>query len=355
MTERNDEMTVKDLIIISKEWAAYVASKSKTLVLFCLLGAAIGLALSFIIKPVYTASTTFVLEDGEKGGGMLSQYAGIASAVGVDLGGGGSGLFSGDNIIQLYRSQTMIREALLTPVSYDGGTHLLIDRYVRYKKLQKKWDKKPQLKGINFNNPNGKPFNRAQDSLLTDIVKDINKNYLSVARPDKKLTILEVDVSFKDEYFAKTFNNLIVQKVNDFYITTKTKKATTNVQILQDKTDSVRKTMNMAISTAATVLDATPNLNLSRQFQRNVPVQKSQFSIETNKAVLGELLKNLELSKITLLKETPLIQIIDQPIYPLEVDKLGKVKGTIIGAVFALFLGLMVITLNRIFRNIINE
>jgi uncharacterized protein involved in exopolysaccharide biosynthesis len=41
--------------------------------------------------------------------------------------------------------------------------------------------------------------------------------------------------------------------------------------------------------------------------------------------------KNLELSKMSLLKETPLIQVIDQPVYPLEEIKFGKLKGLVLG------------------------
>lgn len=43
------------------------------------------------------------------------------------------------------------------------------------------------------------------------------------------------------------------------------------------------------------------------------------------------MVKNLELAKVTLRKETPLIQIIDKPILPLKKERFGKVKGVIFG------------------------
>ena len=93
--------------------------------------------------------------------------------------------------------------------------------------------------------------------------------------------------------------------------------------------------MNGAIYTAAAALDATPNLNPSKLIQRNVPTQKAQFSAEANKAILTNFIQSLELGKISLLKETPLIQTIDVPIYPLEKTKLGRLKGAIVGGILA--------------------
>ncbi|MGY0038978.1 hypothetical protein [Pedobacter sp. NJ-S-72] len=109
------------------------------------------------------------------------------------------------------------------------------------------------------------------------IVIDINRNYLSVIKPDKKLSIIKAEVRAKDEFFAKSFDEQIVKNVNDFYVLTKTKKSVDNIAIMQHKVDSVQRVLNGYIYTAAAVADATPNLNITRQVQRIVPIQRSQF------------------------------------------------------------------------------
>ena len=43
-----------------------------------------------------------------------------------------------------------------------------------------------------------------------------------------------------------------------------------------------------------------------------------------------EIIKNLELSKLTLLNQTPIINIIDKPILPLKQDKRSKSKFAIL-------------------------
>jgi uncharacterized protein involved in exopolysaccharide biosynthesis len=50
------------------------------------------------------------------------------------------------------------------------------------------------------------------------------------------------------------------------------------------------------------------------------------------------LVAQLELSKVSLRKETPLVQIIDRPILPLEKDKVSRLKSLILGGFLAGFL-----------------
>ncbi len=331
----NDEVSLKDVLIKLKELVDYLHKKWKTILLAIIFGATLGFLYSYFKQPVYLATTTFVLEDGNASNGIGGSLSGLASMAGLDLGGDGGGIFKGDNILELYKSRTMIEKTLLTEVDFNGQKILLADRYIDINGVRDKWDKKPELKNFRFSSltdsQSSQVNKRLNDSILNAIVNDINKNYLNVAKPDKKLSIIKAEVKSKDEFFSKNFNEQIVKNVNDFYIQTKTKKSLDNVKILQQKTDSVRNTMNGAIYRAAIVNDATPNLNPTRQAQRAAPVQSSQFSAETNKAMLITLVQNLEMSKIALRKETPLIQVIDNPIFPLEKIVFGKIKGMVIG------------------------
>jgi len=347
----SDEISLKDLLLKLRDWYRYLLSKWMTILAVGILGGLLGLIYASFKNPVYTATTTFVLEDSETGGG-LSQYAGLASMAGIDLGGGG-GIFQGDNLLELYKSRTMIEKTLLSEVVYEDKKQLLIDHYLRFNKLREVWDEDDQLKNIQFNSSRA-TYTRLQDSILGKIVDDINKNYLVVAKPDKKLNIIKADVKAEDEFFAKSFNEKIVQNVNDFYVQTKTKKSLDNVSILQMKVDSVRAVMNRAIYAAATVSDATPNLNPTRQTQRVAPVQRSQFSAETNKAILSTLIQNLEMSKMSLLKEAPLIQVVDKPIFPLKREKLGKAKGIIIGCFLAGLLTCLFLITRKLFQMILS-
>ncbi|MGV3546020.1 MAG: Wzz/FepE/Etk N-terminal domain-containing protein [Pedobacter sp.] len=352
---KDDEISLKELILKIREWWQYLWSKKWIIIAAGVVGGLLGLGYSFIKKPIYTATTTFVLESGDKAGG-LGAYAGVASMMGIDLGGGGGDMFQGDNILDFYKSRKMIEKALFSPV--DSITKQpLIEKYIEINELRKAWAENDKLKNLQFKVGDFElaKRDRLRDSVVGNIVAAISKSYLSVTKPDKKLSKIQVDVKSINEVFAKRFNEEIVQNVNDFYVQTKTKKSLDNVAILQRKTDSVRAVMNGAIYSAAAVSDATPNLNPTRQVQRTAPIQRAQASAETNKAILSSLIQNLEMSKMTLMKEAPLLEIVDGPIYPLQNERLGKAKGIILGGLIFGFLMTFFLLIKAIAKKIMQD
>jgi len=123
---------------------------------------------------------------------------------------------------------------------------------------------------------------------------------------------------------------------------------------LQKQVDSVRASLNSAISGVALSVDAAPNPNPLLQ-TLHVPSQRRQVDVTANTAILGELVKNLEISKMSLLQETPLIQIIDKPILPLEKSKLSKAISLIVGGIIAVILIVIIISLKAIYKDILAD
>ncbi|HTK19669.1 MAG TPA: hypothetical protein VL442_09160 [Mucilaginibacter sp.] len=347
----DEEISLKDLLSKLRETVKYIYKK-KILVLLvgCIFGL-LGLLYSYIEEAKYTAVCTFVLDDAIGTGG-IGQYAGLASMVGLDVNSSG-GLFQGENIFELYKSRTMIINTLLKKVTIGQHSELLVDRYIAINHLREKWAKDPKLKNIQFGEKVIPGSERLRDSVLQTIVDNIRIKYLNVAKVDKKLIIIRVSVTAPDEFFAKTFNDQIVLTVNDFYIQTKTKRSLQTVNILQHQADSVRRTLNGAVYHSAAITDATPNLNPSRGTLRT-GVQISQFNAEASKAILTEIIKNLELSKISLRKETPLIQLIDSPMYPLEKEKTGKLKSLIVGGIIGGIFTILALVMTRVFKFLLN-
>lgn len=343
--EKSEEISLDDLVSKLKFFVKYLKTKWKIIIILTLLGGLIGLSVSIFKQPTYSAICTFVLEDGK--GGALSQYAGLASLAGIDLASSGSGVFQGDNILELYKSRLMIEKALLSKAIFNGSQQTLIERYIAFNKLRDKWRKNDDINNISFvGNPD--KFNRKQDSLISDIVETINTKNLLVKKPDKKLIIIDVEFVSKDELFAKEFVNKLVQNVNDFYVQTKTKKTYQNVMLLQKQADSVKAVLNLSISGVASAIDAAPNANPSLLSLR-VPSQRKQIDVQANTAIYGEIVKNLELSKITLRQETPLIQVIDQPILPLAINRISKITGIIAGLVIGSIFSIIVVFLQKVF------
>jgi hypothetical protein len=351
MEVQNDEISLKELIEKGREWFSYLLSQWKIIVLAGIVGAGLGLAYSFSKKPVYTASLSFALED-EKGGGGLGGALGLASSLGLDLGGGGGSIFTGSNLTELFKSRAMVEQTLLSPVVVDGKAISLAEMYIQNNEWRDHWNDKPQFKAIQFSpDTKRKYFTRAHDSILGIIYQDLSKSGLVVGQKDKKIAIITIDVSSTNELFSKYFTESLVKEVSDFYVTTKSKKARMNMDILERQTDSIRRELNGAITGVAVANDNTFGLNPAMNVRR-APSARRQVDVQANTAILTELVKQTELAKVTLRKETPLIQVIDQPILPLKKEKFGKAKGIVMGGFLAGFLIVLVLIVRRVLREL---
>jgi hypothetical protein len=351
METQNDEITLKELLLKVKEWYTFLLFKWKTIVLAGIVGTLLGLGYSFYKKPVYTATLTYALEDGKAAGGGLGS---LASSFGFDIGGAGgnSGAFSGANLMELFKSRAMVEQTLLAPVTLNNKTISLVEMYIQDQKWRKKWEEKPALKSITFlPNTDRTKFTRVQDSIFGVIYNDLSKNALTVDQKDKKVAIGTITMKGTNEYFAQQFNLALTKTVTDFYIETKSKRAKENMDILVRQTDSIRGELNGAITGVAVANDNTFGLNPALNVKR-VPSARRQVDVQANTAILTELVKQAELAKVTLRKETPLIQVIDQPILPLPKEKFGKVKGILLGGILAGFLTVLGLIVRRIFKDL---
>lgn len=352
METQNDEITLKELLEKAKEWYSYLLSQWKIIVLAGVIGAALGLGYSISKKPIYTATLSFALED-EKGGGM-SGALGLASSLGLDLGGSAGGMFTGSNLTELFKSRSMVEQTLMQPVLDRNDTISLAEMYIQIKEWRKVWNEKPKLKAIQFPPLTKRNyFTREHDSIMGKMYEDLSKTSLTVAQKDKKIAILSIDVKSENEAFAKAFSETLANQVSNFYVDTKSKKARMNMAILQKQTDSIRAELNGAITGVAVANDNTFMLNPALNVNR-APSAKRQVDVQANTAILTELVKQTELAKVTLRKETPLIQIIDRPILPLPKERVGKAKGLVVGGILSSFVLVLFLLIKRIIKQLLS-
>lgn len=341
----DNQFTLKEVLQNLKDWLSFFLSQWTVLIAAGIIGLGVGAMVSIFKKPVFHGETSFVLEEADAGG--MGQMSGLASLVGVNLGslGGTSGLFQGDNIMELYRSDRMLGETLLSPFS-EG--QLLIERFISFEELDKKWASKVNFEIMDFSIPR-ESFTISQDSVVKEISKLVRENQLTVAKPDRKLTIIQVSISSKDELFAKVFNERLVEKVNGFYLETKTKKTGENLLILQTQADSVRTILDQSVENYAKEADRIPNVNplMSASI---VQSRKLQIDVQATGAVYQEIVKNLEIAKVNHRNNSPLIQIIDQPRLPLKRTEIRLFKGMVLGAFGIGFLTLFLLYFRRLYQ-----
>ena len=338
-TENNDEISLKELIEKAKEGWHYLLSKWLIILTVGLGGAAIGLVASLLTKPKYTAHLSFALVEKSAGGGGLAD---LASSFGMSsmMGGGSSGAFSGDNLLEIMQSPHTIEQTLLTPVVYQGKKQNLVEVYIQFMELRERWskdDRNKELRTLTY--PIGQKretFTRTQDSVMHGIYDQIIKsNALTIARKDKKLSFVNVNFTSKDEVFSKLFEEKLMEETYRFYRDTKTAQSRANITMMQAKADSIRRLYESSLYKSAGYSQV--NINQALQFAA-VPKLKQDNNAQLYATVYTEVLKNLEAMKLDLARETPIVQIIDTPRFPLEIERLGKAKAMATGGVVGGFL-----------------
>ena len=337
----SDEISLKELIQKIQEWIAYLKTQWKLIIGIAALGGIIGFVYASFQKPTYLATTTFVLEEDKGGGGGALS---LASSFGFDLGGGGGGLFTSSNIIELMKSRLVVEKTLLNPVQVAGKEISLADYYIQINELKSK---------VGFPvNADRTKFSLEQDSILQTISAGLTKTNLVIAQKDKKVSIISLTVKTESELFSKLFCEQLLKETSDFYIETKSKKSRLNVDILQHQADSIRAELNSAITGVATASDNVYNLNPALNVKRT-PSTRRQVDVQANTAILTQIVAQLELSKVSLRKETPLVQLIDRPILPLEKDKVGRLKSLVLGGFLAGFLTVLYLVFGQLYRKMV--
>ena len=342
----NDEISLKELIFKGQNWLNYFWTFKWLILLVIILGSMIGFCYAkFYTKKSYTAELTFAMEQ-KGGGGSLS---GLASSLGMgDIGASSSsGMFGGENILHLLKSNRIIHEALKETLPELEGDHLL-NAY-----LKNNFEKALKQKKIKLFPKEIDPLNstRAQDSLLLLITKNIREGQLVADRTDKKTTIVSLEVTDNNEKWAFLFSKMLVKHAIELYLDIKIGRLLTSELELTRKRDSIRGLLDGSITTLAIESDLSSHAPLMRYKSNQA---KKQVDVEVLKSMYSSVIQNLEITKFKRSQEEPIIEIIDEPILPLKVKKFGKAKGIIFGGLLSGFLIIGFLIIRKVLKGIIN-
>jgi len=313
-----------------KAYFSFLLLKRRWIIVSAVVGMLLGVSY-VLLKPIkYIARSSFVVEDSKSigGSGILGALSGQFSSEIMSALGGGSNLLSGENILELSKSRSLLRKTFLT--SYDGTNKSLADVYAEKLKLKKKWKESSKVGlDIQFDTGN-KKFSRIQDSLLNTLIERVINKDLSIYKPDRRLSLFELNITMRDELLASEFCQRLLSTISEFYINTKTKRLRGNISRLQFLADSLQKNSNSSIKNSAqsslSLTDISPQY-IQENIQNTIDSREEILST----TIYSEVIKNLEITKLSLLQETPTIQLIDNPDTPLEDNKNEWYEGLLGG------------------------
>ncbi len=334
------EIAPDEIFKLVVSWLLYIFKKWWLIVPVVILSGLLGIWQAIREKPKYESRLTFALDDnnGSSGGSVLN----LAAQFGVNLGGGTSGFFSGDNILEIIKSRRIVERVLLSTEIINGKKEYLIQHFLN---LNKEETASKKILEVKF--PEGlakKAFSYRQDSILKITAENFSSKLIVAGKPDKKLDIYEVNVTTYNEHFSKVFTDRLVEETISFYTELRVKKNKETLAILEQRVAAMRGNLNSSIDQRFSIPDA--NLNPAYSAAQ-APLQKQNTNMQVYGGAYAELFKNLELARFQYLKDIPLLQVIDAADYPMKKIKNGKLKTGLTYAAVGLVLILVLLVFYR--------
>jgi hypothetical protein len=329
-------LTFKSLILKLSETKKFLLSKWKMLLLYALLGAAAGIALSYFKTAKYSANSTVIIGSSKGGlGGALR----MAQSFGLGIGGGGDGMtFSTENAPEIVKSNRIITNTLLAEVEIDGKKDKLVNFYLDWFGVRDKWVEKEKKHLVNFKFTGKEAYKLTfrEDSIMSTLIYRVTAKSLEV-KGDIKTGIVNITYSSVNEKFTYFFSQELLKAVSHFYLDETVEKEKQSYQRMEAKTDSIYTEMITRERALARIKDQS---NGNIMMQGMVTQMQLQRDIEILNVMYSLALKNLEMSKLTVTEKTPAFQIVDKPVLPLMRSGLSPIFAGVGLALLFLILGM---------------
>lgn len=304
------------------------------------------------IPTQYSAAAVFNLDSGGMGGNNISD---LASALGM---GGLSGptdgnMFAGNNFFLLFSSKKLSNQVLLSRVSWDS-THndLLVNYYIQRSGMIREAEKEDpegaeKLARLRFSKSNPASFTLKEMTSLVPIRERMQAN-MAINLLDKKASFIELKTSTDSDTLSKLIVDTWLARMATFYRDSKSQKTRELLAFNERRQDSLYARMAGADRRVA----ASMNYN-----QYNIYDQSGKIA-EQRQAQKGTMIQGLYMQSVqavdalrnSLIRDTPLFTIIDEPVYPLDTIKYDAhqpIKG---GIVIGLLVGVLIIVLINVLR-----
>ena len=334
-----EESTLKDVIISIRDYTSELKKKFILISSVLIVSFISGLVYSSIQKDKFEAVLSFIVE-GQSEGPNLSSISGMASQFGLDLGGSSSSSFSQQNVIELLKSRKIIESTLSKSCIVNNEEDILLNHYISINSMIEDGE------NISF-------FSSSKDSIINIIWKEIIEFKIDLSFQNDEANILNFTYTSINSEFAKNFTELLVEEISQMYSHYQTEKTRKSLKNLELRSDSIFRELKKSERNFARVKDR--NLRVINASGRLDEIQYMR-EVQVLNAIYLELIKNTELVKMNLLNETPIIQLIDVPVLPLEYsNRSSKLFWVFSFPFLSLFLVSFLIILRKLVRDTLEQ
>ncbi len=335
--EKNDQFSLEKVLIKLIGFIPFVKRNLRFIGIFTSIGLLTGLGVE-IFKSTNTFKKTkivFVLENesGENG------LAGLASSLGLGGVSSGNSIFSGENFKELLKTKNIYRKAILTKVKVGNRTDYFGNFFLERADLANhEWSDLPvDFIKYRFKTGNLDSISVQDKNIINTISMYLNDN-TDIYLDNPKSTFQTLTVETRNDTLTHVWAQLYLKTITDYYINTKTKKSKELLVIMDKRVDSLRSALYFTQGKLANYNDQNQQIIFQRA---RVIAERLQMNSSQLQALYFEALRNYDNLKFSLVKESPLLTIIEDselPIFALPY-RWGKIIsiGTILGFLLGCF------------------
>ena len=331
--KNNDEASFKDFVVTILDYKNELKKRLLIILAVAIIFSLIGFGFSKSQEDKYNAVISFIIED-QSETSNLSSLSGMANMIGIDMGGGSSSSFNQQNIIELLKSRKIIERTLNNKYEIEGKSDLLLNHYIRINNI---------ITDSSSTNPSS---HYDYNSIVNIVWSRIIDSDMEILFQNDESNILNLSFESLNAEFAKNFTEKIIDEMSEMYIDYQTEKSRNILDNLRDRSDSIFKDLKISERNFATVKDKNKRVMTASGRLDEIQYMRE---VEILQAVYLELRKNIELTHMSLLNETPLIQIVDKAVLPLY----NTNRSTLFWIVIFSFLGVFTVCFIIILRKLV--
>lgn len=342
----NDQFSVKFYLARVLLVIPYLKNNYKYLLLGAAIGGLVGLVIDYEKSNTITYESELIFTIETPGGG--NDGGGISSFFGLSSGSESTNMFSSANFDELIKLNFIYKKALLTKVKLFGINDLLIN-YLFLK------SDKPQY--VDFRkekfalNSTMQTLNASQLYLLKASAEDL-QGMVIFKKGNEKSSFRSLFVQSNNDTLSYVISSAIIETFSDIYIKNKTKKSTELVSILEKRVDSLRNALYYTQGKLASFADQNQQIIFQ---SAKITADRLQMNSAQLQGLYSEAVRNLDSYKFSLVKETPLLNIITRSELPIVINKYKFGTYILIGILAGLFLTILVIYFIRVYKEVFND
>jgi len=332
-----DEVTLRDLILKSREYVREAFRYWYVPAFFVLLIGGYKLYQYYNFIPVYAAKITFSVDEDEGGGstglsGVLGQFG---------LGGIRPTRYNLVKILELSKSRRVIQQTLFNKITIDDKEDYLVNHLLRiYQQeivLKKEGKDEPRF---HFTHDSLFAFDRRENEVMLRVYNFIlgptPKKALLTADYNEDTNIMSLTATTKDEILSLELSKRMFESLSGYYVNKTIEKQAKTFKIVSAKRDSIVGVLRSYEYQLANFRDTHRSLQMRTDQVEEFRLQRQVTALS---AMYAEVLKNTEVADFSLRIKTPFIQVIDAPILPLSPIQLSLIRQLLIGVIMGGALG----------------